>query len=139
MRIKDIMRPHVSTVRPDDTLSLAAQTMLWLDARHLPVMLDGELVGVISDRDILRHRSGWHGMDAKVAEAMSTPPQFAHPDDPMIEAAERMAARKVGCLPVVDRGELIGLVTTTDLLRARYGEKEAPKEGEARESRRFVH
>jgi CBS domain-containing protein len=87
----------------------------------------GRLVGVVSERDLLRaslsnlaHRSDerrafLEGVD--IAQVMSAPPVTVGPDASVEEAACVMADRKIGCLPVVDGDELVGLVTETDLLR----------------------
>lgn len=80
--------------------------MAWAGARHLPVTREGTVVGVLSERDPLRH-----GPVGRVGEAMSSPPEVIGP-----EAAARMVERRIGCLPVVEAGLLVGIVTATDLL-----------------------
>lgn len=133
MRVRDLMRPCPLTVRAEDDIEVAAQAMLWLGVRHLPVMNGDRLAGIVSERDLARH--GGHGKPAagdattfpspiarQIASIMSTPPQHIHPDDSITEAAERMAAHKIGCLPVLEKGALIGILTTTDLLALRVRE-----------------
>lgn len=117
--VGDAMNRHVLTVDADDTLSTALQLMLWTGGRHLPVVHEDRLVGVLTERDILRYQAQCPSPDAlahAVGAAASTPVKFTHPEDSLTEATERLAADKVGCLPVVVQGELVGLLTVTDLL-----------------------
>jgi acetoin utilization protein AcuB len=117
--IKDIMiSRNLITVQEGDRLALAAQKMSWGRLRHLPVLRGDELVGVISERDILGRRGDGDGRweDALVGAVMSHPPAVAVPEEEVAQAAALMAARRIGCLPVVKRGRLVGMLTTTDLV-----------------------
>src|SRR4051812_31339611 len=98
MQVRELMKHQVATVRDDDSLALAAQLMLWAGAHHLPVTHDGRLVGVLSERDVLRFRAEHpeQPLEHVVGEAMSTPPHFAYPDDSTAEAAGRMAMDHIG-------------------------------------------
>lgn len=127
MRVKDLMSLQPITIEPKDTLSIASQTMLWFSVRHLPVVERGDLVGMLSERDILRARARGAALGDQVALAMSSPPLYAHPDDSVVEAAERMASHKLGALPVIDRGALVGLLTSTDLLAAEVADFFVPR------------
>lgn len=118
MKIRELMRPHVVTVRPQDTLGNARQQMLWMQVRHLPVTDEGRLIGMLSERDILRHRADGGTMADPVANAMTTPVQVADPDDSVTEVVDRLAHGRIGCLPIVQAGRLVGIVTRTDLLSA---------------------
>lgn len=134
MKLRDIMQRFPQTVRPDDKLTIARDIMLWGQFRHLPVLDQGKLVGVLSERDIAAHqaRTGESlasSPDDTVAMAMQREPHTAHPDDSITEAAARMASEKVGCLPILDRGELVGLVTTTDILAAEVRKSMSSKDG----------
>jgi CBS domain-containing protein len=120
MRIKEIMQQHLATARQTDDLATAVQIMLWAGVRHLPVVEDGKLVGLLSERDVL-----WASAEAEddksaqsVGEAMSTPVETASPNDSVTTVAARMAKDRLGCMPLVEAGRLVGIVTTTDLLRA---------------------
>jgi CBS domain-containing protein len=111
----------VITIRDDDDLALAAQTMLWAGVRHLPVVRDGDIVGILSERDIFR-RNGEVGARVAAREpvrlAMRTPAVTAVADEPLVAAIATMFNRRLGCLPVLDeRRRLKGIITTADVLR----------------------
>lgn len=119
MRVRDTMTHRVVSVRPEDTLSLAAQAMVWAGIRHLPVIERGALVGVLSERDVLRHRATSLELDplrSRVRQAMVTAVEVADPEEELGAAAQRMMAKRIGCLPVVEHGAVIGMLTTTDVL-----------------------
>lgn len=109
--VRTWMATQLITVSPDDNLALASQMMLWGGFHHLPVTHNGELVGLLSDRDLM-------GQDRRqpVSAVMSTDLLTAAPDEELSVAAERMATTGINCLPVLGDGKLVGLVTTTDVL-----------------------
>ena len=120
MKVREVMTTdNLLMIGEDDSLATAAQKMTWARCRHLPVVRDREVVGVLSERDIL----GWLG-DGKrldtptdlVRAAMVSPARVASPDDDLGEVAARMLSYRVGCLPVVIGGKLVGMVTRGDLL-----------------------
>lgn len=122
MKLREIMKPSPWTVTEITNLGDAHQMMTKHQIRHLPVVRDGRLCGILSERNILEYRAKtafredwWR---APVAVAMATPPQTAGPDDSLTEVAGRLAAAKIGAMPIVERGALIGLVTVTDVLEA---------------------
>jgi len=111
------MKSNPVTVREDEPLSMAQSLMAWNAIRHLPVLRQGRLSGILSERDLLAYRareSDWKR--ARVSDAMTPAPQFAYPDDSLTEVAGRMATARIGALPVVEEGSLVGLITTTDVL-----------------------
>jgi CBS domain-containing protein len=130
MKVKDIMKSNVLTVGEDDALSVAQSILAWAGVRHLPVLRQGRLTGILSDRDILSYRAGpaagrdWRS--ATVQAAMHPAPQTAHPDDSLTEVAGRMAAAKIGALPVVEQGKLVGIITTIDVLAGEVRDAMAP-------------
>ena len=120
MKIKDVMQRSVTTVAEDESLGLALQLMLWNEVRHVPVLrpADGRVTGVISERDILRaHYAGAESNALKrpVREFMTSPAVHIHPNAELADAAAEFATKSIGCLPVIEAGELLGIVTTTDL------------------------
>lgn len=122
MLVKDIMHRDTVTVSPGTTLEDAYRLMQQKCFRHLPVVDDDRLVGVVTDRD-LRQAMSETGPDrfasgACVRDLMAEQPWTASPLDPVEDAARRMRELKIGCLPVVDGGQLLGIVTGIDLLDA---------------------
>lgn len=110
--------PHTITTR--QTLAEAHQAMRERGIRHLPVVEDGKLVGVVSQRDLYLLET-LRGVDVGrelVEEAMSDEPFVVGPDTPLEEVAEAMANRKHGSALVVDRTTVVGIFTSTDALRA---------------------
>ena len=122
------MAEKIVTISADDRLSTVEDIMTLGRVRHMPVVRGGRLVGVVSERDLLRaslsnltefgneqRRAFLQAVE--IRRVMSAPPVVIHPDATPEEAALVMAEKKIGCLPVVDGEDLVGLVTETDLLR----------------------
>ncbi len=116
MEMIHIMTRHPETIHPDDTLAKAKEIMDVARFRRLPVVKDGEIVGMLTERN-LREHSGYLE-STKVNVAMSTPVVSVGPNSTVQEATRLMLRHKIGGLPVVDRGKLVGIVTTIDMLRA---------------------
>jgi CBS domain-containing protein len=130
--VSELMQRDVVTLRLDDRLALADDTMRLGRVRHMPVLDGDRLVGIVSNRDLLaaslttalrfepEHRRAFMRA-VEVREVMSKDVVSIGPDTPVAEAARLMLERKIGCLPVVKgEAQLVGLVTETDLLRAAY-------------------
>lgn len=109
MRLAEIMSRDVRTARPTDRLDDARRTLESNRVHHLVVMDGGRAVGVISARDLARG-------GGSVGDAMSPNPVVATSKTTVRQAANLMRGNLVGCLPVVDAGKLVGIVTTSDLL-----------------------
>lgn len=126
MKIREIMKPAPITVTEATRLGEALQTMMNHRIRHLPVVRGDRLCGILSERDILHYRAITVFRDAwsqtPVTAAMTTAVQTAGPDDSLTEIAGRLADSRVGALPIVERGILLGLVTVTDVLEAEVRE-----------------
>jgi acetoin utilization protein AcuB len=108
------------TIASRRTLAEAHEIMRDHGVRHLPVVDDGRLVGLVSQRDLYLLET-LRGVDAgreTVAEAMTREPFAVHPDAPVDEVAREMADRKYGCAVVADGSGLVGVFTTVDALRA---------------------
>jgi CBS domain-containing protein len=127
-RVRDIMETKLVTISANDRLSTVDDIMTLGRVRHIPVVQAGRLVGVVSQRDLLRaslsalsqHRDAERRAFLSVVEiarVMSTPPIVVTPDVTIERAAAVMARKRIGCLPVVDGDELVGMVTETDILR----------------------
>jgi acetoin utilization protein AcuB len=122
MLVRDIMRSPVVAVPPETTLADAYRTMREKAFRHLPVLEGERLVGVVTDRDLRLATSALapvpFAADSSVAEVMCREPLTADAEDAVEDAARVMRERKIGCLPVVDGGRVIGIITGIDLLDA---------------------
>lgn len=122
MKIKELMRRSPWIVEGVDTLGAAHERMRRHAIRHLPVLRNDVLVGMLSERDILEYRANLEGADdwtrVAVSAAMNRSPQTAGPEDSVTEVAGRMAASKLDAFPVVALGRLLGIVTVTDILAA---------------------
>lgn len=113
LSVQQFMSTQLATVTLNARYSDLKKKMARQGLRHLLVTDDyGRLVGLISDRDVMRR----NGVFAK--QVMTRDPLTTHPSTKIRSALEFMTQRRISCLPVVDNGRLIGIVTTTDLLIA---------------------
>jgi acetoin utilization protein AcuB len=130
MKVREIMREALVTVRPDAPARLAADLMRSHGVRHLLVTDEGErLIGILTDRD-LRHAAllpmlarhlMWEERWLKaprVRDVMTWTVVTIDPDADLVRAGLLMFRRRVGSLPVVDHGRLVGILTERDLLEA---------------------
>ena len=129
LQVRDVMSRDVHTVKRNDELAIADALMKQERVRHLPVLdEDGGVCAVVSQRDLFRGallRALGYGSRAEelmlkqvsVKEAMSAEIQTTAPDTPVADAARLMIERKIGCLPVIENGRLVGIVTETDFVR----------------------
>lgn len=113
MYVRDLMTPGVVWVSPADSLATARQRLRENRIHHLLVLQAGRLVGLLSYRDLI-------GKDDKatIGDVMSRDVVTVEPWDSLRNAAAKMLGRTHGCLPVIERGEVTGIITSTDLLRA---------------------
>ncbi len=116
MRLRDVMSVEVITVGADDPASVARATMRQHRIRHLVVVEDGRLVGIVSERDLGGTRGAASRHERFVRDLMAADPVSASPATTLRQAANLMRGRTVGCLLVVEDGRVVGIVTTTDLL-----------------------
>jgi len=110
-----------TVVEPDSTLKEASELCHDLKARHLPVVHDGALVGMLSDRDLRAAHGGGQPEDTPVERIMSTQLISLEPDDRTSLAAELMVANRISAIPIVLDDSLAGLLTTTDLIEHAAG------------------
>ena len=111
MLVRHRMSQHPVTISPSDTLASARAKMQAGHFRRLPVEDEGQLVGIVTDRDIRGHA----GIEARTRVNMA---MTVSPDTPVEEAAGLMLAKQIGGLPVVEAGQLVGLITVSDVLQA---------------------
>ena len=114
MRVKDVMTRRVETVSIADSALSAREKMRSQRIRHL-VALDGkDIAGVVSSRDLAT--MGLSPGGPRVEDVMTFPALAVAPETTVRQAANLLRGRTMGCLPVVDQGKLVGILTTTDLL-----------------------
>jgi acetoin utilization protein AcuB len=115
--VRERMTGAPQVLAPEATLAEAARRMQEGDFRHLPVVDGGRLMGILSERDLRRAARDADSEDATVAAFLTPHPLTATPSEPLSRAARRMASRKVSSLPVVEAGRVLGILTTSDVLR----------------------
>jgi len=127
MLVREKMRRSVITIGPDQSLLVARERMRKHSIRRMPVVRDGQLVGMVTDRDV---RQAWaspatalstHELlylldKVTVAQIMTPKVVTVTPDTPLVEAARLLHAHKIGGLPVVEGKRVVGILTETDLL-----------------------
>ena len=125
--VKDFMTSEVTSLQESDTLLDAAMIFVRSSFRHVPVLRDKKLVGIITERDVKQFAPSLLGGTSAeeynqimettlISRVMTRDPMTLRPDQPIFDAAKIMHDKRVGCLPVVDNGDLAGIVTTTDLI-----------------------
>jgi len=126
--VREIMMGSPVTLKPEDTLDLANDVISLGRIRHIPVVDTGQLVGLLSERDLMgAAASRIFGLRQKsktallksvlIREVMRKRVITVTPETSIEDAARLMADKKIGCLPVVSDGGIVGLMTTTDILR----------------------
>lgn len=121
-QVGQFMTTDLFTVHPEDVVDLAASLMDWRHIRHVPVEdNDGKLVGLVSHRSLLRMvgkgMSGVERAPVPVKDIMIQEPICVTPTTPTLEAIEHMRTHRIGSLPVVEEGRLVGIITERDLIR----------------------
>lgn len=120
--VGELMTRELITLKETQNLALADELLRLHRIRHLPVVRDGKLVGLITHRDLLKAMALGCQDPARqaqwAADIMNREVRTARPDTPLREAVEVMLDNKYGCLPVVgDHGHLLGILTEADLVR----------------------
>ncbi len=133
MKVRDLMQPEVFTVKPNDMVDRAFFLIHYEKIRHLPVVERNRVVGIVSDRDLYKalgprsrkgpvqaskDRTTLYVLPRKVRHIMRRGVITIDPEDFASKAASMMARKKIGALPVVSKGRLVGIITATDLLNA---------------------
>ncbi|MEM1502409.1 acetoin utilization AcuB family protein [Domibacillus sp. 8LH] len=124
MVLEEIMKVHIHTLTPDDTIGAALQLCRDHKIRHIPILdADHTLAGLVTDRDIkdatpsiLKQENGSEQLNKPLSLIMKTNVITGHPLDFVEDAAATFYEHHISCLPVVQNGKVIGLVTETDVL-----------------------
>ena len=127
--ISEIMTRSVETLDAEQSLLEAMQFFHEHRIRHVPIMAAGQLAGVVTDRDLKRatptalvpdQRNVWERIvrDTTLARIMTRDPTTITPDARLSDALRLFVEERIGCLPVTQKGELVGIVTAQDLFRA---------------------
>ena len=128
-KLKNVMTPFPYSVDAEAPIDAAVEFMRKHKIRHLPVTTKGALSSVVTDRDIKRALpSPLTGQlaseeydavldETKLAKVMTRDPQSVSPDAPLADAVKLMFEKKIGGLPVVENGKLVGIFTQTDALK----------------------
>jgi CBS domain-containing protein len=128
MTIREIMTTEVVSLQENDNMLDASMIFARSSLRHLPVLRDTVLVGVVTERDVKRFAPGLlSGVTSEqynlalettsISRVMTRDPMTLKPEQEVIDAAELFCNKRFGCLPVVDNGKLVGIVTRTNMLR----------------------
>jgi acetoin utilization protein AcuB len=118
--VRQYMTPSPHTIGRDQTLDLAAQMMREHHIRHLPVLVGGHLVGMLTERDIalVETLKAVDPTTERVEDAMSQDCYTVTPHDPLPDVAGHMAEHKYGSAVVTEHGKVVGVLTTVDICRA---------------------
>ena len=128
MQVNELMETDVVTVGRNDDLRVVDDIMAERHIRHIPVVEEGAVVGLVTQRDVFKARmSATMGFGEKsqraflhtvaVKEIMAHPVTSIPPETSVTEAIDLIIDKGIGCLPVVQDGQLIGIITKTNLLR----------------------
>ena len=128
-RVCDWMTCDPATVGPNDSLKRVIELLRRRDIRAVPVVEDGKLIGIVTDRDVRQVAPGYPLLDDQdeirrytekltVTAAMTADPMTIAPHAPLVDAAKVLETYRISSLPVVDGTRLVGMLTVTDLLRA---------------------
>lgn len=116
--VEQYMTTDLFTLQPDDPVEICAKLMDWERIRHVPVEdKDHRLLGLVSHRAVLRLLSGGGSVrNTTVGQLMIKEPHTVTPETPTVEAIRMMRRYRVGCLPVVSEGRLVGVLTDENLV-----------------------
>ena len=127
MKVVDVMTRNPLSISPSETVAQADELMSQNGIRQLPVVKDGALIGIITDRDLRSFLSNSllsppeereRALGTEVNEIMTTHPLTLTPDDELQDAVELLLEEKIGGVPVIDESErLVGIITYIDVLK----------------------
>jgi acetoin utilization protein AcuB len=136
LKVRDRMTADPCTVGPNDSLQSVIELLRRRDIRSVPVIENGELIGIITDRDVRQVAPAYplirdedeirrYTENLKVTAAMTADPLRVKPDTPLVEAAKVLETYKISSLPVVNGQTVVGLISVMDLLRVFIEQNEA--------------
>lgn len=115
--VGQFMKTHLFTVHPKDLISLATHLMDWKHIGHIPVEDEnGRLVGILTHTDLVHLMADDPGSPVTVESVMKTNPVTVSPSTPTRTAIDLLRHHHIGCLPVVDQDQLVGMITAKDFL-----------------------
>lgn len=117
-KLRDIMTTPVLSLSPSEPASDALALMRDENVRHAPVVEEATVLGVVSERDLGGPYGGAARQNRTVGDLMRRDLVLGAPDMSLVDAAMIVRERRIGCLPIVDAGRLLGIVTRGDLLAA---------------------
>ena len=117
MKVRDIMTSDVAYAAPDTTLEEVAVLMRDENVGAIPVLDDGALIGIVTDRDIVVRciADGKDASECTAEDVISENLETVEPEDDVKEAAQIMARRQIRRLPVVEDGRLVGMLSLGDI------------------------
>lgn len=154
MRVAELMTSKVFTVEPHDLIDRVFFLIHYEKIRHLPVVEKGKLVGIVSDRDLYKalgpksnsnvletgkDNTQLHVVSQKVMHIMHRGVFTISPDSMASDAAAMMVEHRIGALPVVENGKLVGILSATDILRVFAKLEHSREEREKRIARGVGH
>ena len=127
--VRDCMTIDPATVGPRDSLQKVVELLRRRDIRSVPVLEDGRLIGIVTDRDVRQVAPAYplfrdedeirrYTENLTVTAAMTADPMTIAPDAPLVDAAKVLETYRISSLPVIDGTALVGMLTVIDLLRA---------------------
>jgi len=139
MKVGDTMTKEVITISPKEGVTVAKHILDEKGIRHLPVVSNGKLVGIITDRDICRnlpspatslelHEIFYLLEKLQVQKVMTRDVISVTPETSIEDAANLLLAHKIGGLPVLEGERLVGIITEGDVLRALLERRQEPGE-----------
>ncbi len=122
--VKDVMTPGPTSIASDEMVVEAARRMVSENVGSLPVVSEGKLVGMVTDRDLVLHvlAKDLDPHKVPVADVCSENPVTIGSEESLDEALQRMAKDQIRRLPVVDDGELVGILAQADIARTAHPE-----------------
>ena len=128
-RVRDCMTVDPATVGPQDSLQKVVELLRRRDIRSVPVVEDGKLIGIVTDRDVRQVAPAYplfrdedeirrYTENLTVTAAMTADPMTIAANAPLVEAAKILETYRISALPVVENQKLVGILSVTDLLRA---------------------